>query len=828
MPQTHGARTGFLSPYRVLDLTDHRGALAGRIFAQLGADVVQVEGPDGVDARRIGPFGPDGASMTWAAHGAGKRSLMLDPGRSAHRELLRDLVARADFVLESRAPGEPAWLGAEVIEAANPAAIHVRLTPFGLTGPKAAQPATDLTLWAAGGPLAPTAVDGHPPVRMSVPQAWAHAAADAVGGALVAHFARLASGRGQGVEVSALRSATQCTLSASLAPAIGHKGFALRPSFAAPGSARRGPLKSKWRGRDGLLEMPFAMGPATGGFTNAFFAWMRERGALSERFFDWDFRVLHIRLMAGEIPDEAIEALQAETAAFLAHVGRDEAVETAIARKLLLAPIATIRDLAESPHLSARGFWEEVPDGRGGALRLPGPLAATEAPAFALPRPAPGLGEHSEEVLNDWLGGPDPERPSALPAPAAGEAPGALAGIRVLDLAWVVAGPMIGRNLADHGATVLRVESSRRIEAGRNTGPYKDGVYDPALSALFQNCNAGKAGLCLDLSREEGREVVRDLVAWADLVVESFAPGRMDAWGLGYEALREINPRIILLSSSLMGQTGPWAKLAGFGNVGAAMSGAQALAGVRGEMPVGPSGPYTDFVGPRYGVPLALAALDWRRRTGRGCRLDLSQGEAGIQFLAPAIADHSASGRVAEADGCRDPGMAPHGVFPCAPGPDGAPRWLALAVRDDADWRALAGAMGRPDWSLDPGLAGLAGRKARETALEAGVADWTSARTVEEAEAALIAAGLPAHRAASYDDLWADPQLAHDGHWIALPHPIAGETWVEACRYRLSATPGAPARCAPTFGRDRDWALGEALGYAPDRIAALEAAGVLE
>ena len=823
MSHTHGARTGFLSPYRVLDLTDHRGALAGRIFAQLGADVVQVEPPEGVDARRIGPFAPDGRSMTWAAHGAGKRSLVLDPERSAHRELLRDLVARADFVLESRAPGEPAWLGPEVIEAANPAAIHVRIPPFGLTGPRAADPATDLTLWAAGGPLLPTAVDGDPPVRMSVPQAWAHAAADAVGGALVAHFARLETGRGQGVEVSALRSATQCTLSASLAPAIGHAGFALRPSFAAPGSSRRGPMKSKWRGRDGLLEMPFAMGPATGAFTNAFFAWMHERGALSERFAAWDFRTLPARLLAGEIPDEAIETLQAETAAFLAGIGAVEAVETAIARRLLLAPIATIRDLVESPHLAARDFWETSADADGREITLPGPLARTEVPAFAGPRPAPAKGEHSDEVLNDWLGGPDAERAPVRPAKAGG----ALAGLKVLDLAWVVAGPMVGRNLADHGATVLRVESSRRIEAGRNSGPYKDGVYDPALSALFQNCNAGKRGLCLDLTQEAGRAVVRDLVKWADLVVESFAPGRMDAWGLGYDVLRGINPEIILLSSSLMGQTGPWAKLAGFGNVGAAMSGAQALAGVPGRMPVGPSGPYTDFVGPRYGLALVLSALDWRRRTGRGCWLDLSQGEAGIQFLAPAAADYAATGRVAEADGCRDPGMAPHGVFPCAPGADGAPRWLALAVRDDADWRALAAAIGREDWAADPALADLAGRKAAEVALEAGLADWTAARGAEAAEAALLAAGVPAHRVADYPDLWADPQLSHDGHWISLPHPLAGETWVEACRFRLSATPGAPARCAPTFGRDRDWALAETLGYDPERIAALEAAGAL-
>jgi crotonobetainyl-CoA:carnitine CoA-transferase CaiB-like acyl-CoA transferase len=251
---------------------------------------------------------------------------------------------------------------------------------------------------------------GGVPTRVSVPQAWAHAAADAVSGALVAHFARLASGRGQRVAISAQRSATQATLSLTLADVVGHPDFSLRPRYSGSkkpldlsGSGAR-TQRSKWRAKEGLMEIHLAIGPATGRFTNAFMQLMKERGALSPEYHDWDWSTLHHRIMSDEVTEEQLEALREEVAAFLENMGPQEAVELAIERKLLLAPVATVKDLLDSPHEAARGFFRTVTDASGRKTVLPGPFALTDAPGFAQPTPAPEIGEHTEAVMLDWLG----------------------------------------------------------------------------------------------------------------------------------------------------------------------------------------------------------------------------------------------------------------------------------------------------------------------------------------------------------------------------------------------------------------------------------------
>ncbi|MAS41869.1 MAG: CoA transferase [Rhodobacteraceae bacterium] len=416
------ARTGFLSPYRVLDLSDHRGLIAGRMFAQLGADVVQIEPPQGSNGRKVGPFDDRGRSMHWESYAAGKRSLVLDPDAPGDRETLLALVAKADFVFESRGPNEPSRLTPDEIAAANPAIIHMIATPYGMTGPKADYAESDLVLWASGGPLAPTAMMGGTPTRISVPQAWTHASADAVGGGLIAHFARLRSGKGQLVSTSAQRSATQSTLSGSLADVVGQPDFSLRPRYTGSkkpldlsGSGAR-TQRSKWPSKDGLLEIHLAIGPATGRFTNNFMKLLIDRGALSPEFHDWDWGTIHHRIMADEIDDDDLERVREEVGRFLLELGHEEAVQLAIERKLLLAPVSTVKDLVESPHEAARDFFDVAKGSDGAPVTLPGPFAMTEAPGFMRGVGAPALGAHSEAVLTEWLG--SAARASAAPATA--------------------------------------------------------------------------------------------------------------------------------------------------------------------------------------------------------------------------------------------------------------------------------------------------------------------------------------------------------------------------------------------------------------------------
>jgi len=401
------------------------------------------------------------------------------------------------------------------------------------------------------------------------------------------------------------------------------------------------------------------------------------------------------------------------------------------------------------------------------------------------------------------------------------EAP--LAGIKVMDLAWVVAGPLIGRTLADFGATVVRVESSKRIETARLMGPFPGGKPDPQRSVLYDNCNANKYGLSLNLAKPEARAVALDLADWADVVVESFMPGQMAKFGLDYATLKARNPGLVMLSTSLMGQTGPYAQFSGYGNIGAALAGYQMIVGMPGQDPVGPFGPYTDYVGPRFSIVTLLAALDQRRRTGEGCYIDLSQAEAGIAFLAPQIAEYGATGRVACANGNRDAAFAPHGVFRAA----GEDRWVAIVARDDAEWRRLAVILGGDGLAAEERFATLAARKTNEDALEALVAEWTQGRDALEIQRALQGAGVPAHVVAASEDFIADEQLLARGHFVRLPHPL-GESLFEASGARFSETPPRYERSAPTFGRDNALVLENFLGYDAERIAALNGAGALE
>jgi crotonobetainyl-CoA:carnitine CoA-transferase CaiB-like acyl-CoA transferase len=399
-----------------------------------------------------------------------------------------------------------------------------------------------------------------------------------------------------------------------------------------------------------------------------------------------------------------------------------------------------------------------------------------------------------------------------------------LAGVKVVDLMWAIAGPGSTRMLADYGATVVRVESAHRFDATRTVGPFHNGQPGAECSGLFYNMNVGKRMLTLDLSKAEGRAVFFDLVRWADVVTESFSPKAMRTWGLDYEALRRAKPDIIMLSSCLMGQTGPMAKFAGFGNLAAAIVGFTNLAGWPDRLPAGPFGAYTDYIAPWFNAAAILAALEYRGRTGQGQYIDMSQAEAALQFLSPALLDESVNGREQNRQGNRDLNYAPHGVYPAA----GTDRWVAVAVTNDEQWQALCEVMQRPDSRHDGRFATAPARLAHQDELDADLASWTKDKDLFEIETMLQARGVPAYAVRTMHEITADPQLVHRGHFVQLDHPTHGKTTVEGTRFRLSRTPARIAGSAATMGRDNQYVLETILGYSEERITELVAAGVVE
>jgi crotonobetainyl-CoA:carnitine CoA-transferase CaiB-like acyl-CoA transferase len=809
---------GALAGLRVLDLTDARGLIAGRMLALMGAEVLAIEPPKGNSARVQPPFDQRGRSLYWQTYGSGRRSLVVD--RTAEPERLMALAEAADVVLECGTPGRDPFLNSAALLARNPALIHALITPFGLSGPKAGNASSDLTLWAAGGPLAPTESLAGIPTRLSLPQAWHHAAADALGGIMVALEARRRGGKGQQVVTSAQASATQCTLSLSMAEVIGHPNYTFRAEVKSKkkqldlsGSGSR-TQRSKWPVKDGLVEMHLALGPAAGRFTNNLFRYLGSVGAVSQKFLEWDWITLPPRIENDEISDDEMEQARTEVAAHFATLTKRQAVDLALKHRLMLAPIMDASDLLDSPHAAARGFFDQVGD-----LQLPGKLALGFDEGFVVPGPAPELGQGGAEAEARWLAGRSAGPFAAAKVPA--QVPRPLDQIKVLDLSWVVAGPMIGRNLADFGAQVIRIESAKKPEVARLTGPFPKGARDLNKSGLYENCNAGKLGVSLDMSTDEARQILRDLAAQVDVVVESFAPGQMDKWGLGYQALSAQNPGLIMVSTSLMGQSGPWSALAGFGNIGAAMSGLQILAGRPGADPIGPYGPYTDFVAPRLALPVLLAALEDRRKTGQGRCLDISQAEAGMQFIAEAFAQARATGEAPQAQGNRDPLIVPNECYRCAGG-----AWIAISAPSDAAWQGVVQATGLAALA-DPALGDFQGRRTAEPAIDAALAGWCADKSAAAIEQSLQQAGVAAAIVASPADLAQDAQLAHWGHFQTCPRTDGTPAHHEACRFQLSETPAQVHFSAPEYGRDTDQVLRDWLQLDSDEIAQLRKSGVL-
>ncbi len=810
-----------LSPYRVLDLTTNTSAICGAIFADLGADVIAIEPPDGSPLRQLGPFRHDEPdlehSLTWWAYSRNKRSLAVDITTQEGRAALLELVATADFLIESFKPGylEGLGIGPEVLKARNPALILVSITPYGQVGPRADWAASDLTVWASSGAQNLAGDDDRAPVAVSVPQANLHAGAEAAVAALIALAARQRDGLGQHVDVSAQTASMMATQSVILAPAWNDA-----PITRAAGGLKFGPLfiRFVYPCKDGYVNITLLFGNAIGPFTRRLFEWMCEEGFVDEATRDKDW-VGYVQLLtSGQEPvSEFIRCVDAIEQFTRSHT-KAELYQGTFDRHVLIVPVSTTADVVRSPQLEAREYWQRLAHPVANELAaFPGPFARFSRWPLTYGRRPPRLNEHRDEIANEAV------RPLQSPKGQPVHRP-PLEGLKVCDFSWVYAGPAATRVLSDWGATVVKIESTKFLDALRTGQPYKDGIVGPERSANFCNVNIGKLGLTLDLSKPEGREVALRLCDWADVVVENFSASAMQSWGLDFDSLAKRNPGLIMLSTCLSGATGPESELAGYGTMGAALSGFHEITGWPDRPPSGPFLAYTDYVSPKFIAVSILAALDHRGRTGQGQHIDLSQAEASLHFMAPALIDYTVNQRIRTRNGNSSEDFAPHGVFRCA----GEDRWVAIAVTNEPEWQALCTATEHEEWLSDSRFAGLLRRYANRRTLEALIEGWTSTKHVDEVEERLQAVGIPCHRVSTAEDLLADPQLKARGHFVSVTQPEIGGVTVEAPRFQLSQSSPVAPRPAPTLGQDNQFVLERILGMTDDEIADLVVAGVLE
>ncbi len=817
-----------LGVYTVVDLTVERGWMCGRLLADLGADVIKIEPPGGDPGRCKGLFA-DAArptpeeNLSWWFENRGKTSAVLDLDDAPDRERLLTLIENADAVIESYDTGwlDARGIGVDALLARNPRLVVTSISPFGRTGPYAHWSATDLTVAAATGEMWLTGDADRPPVRLSVPQLFQHAGVEAAVHTLVALWHAQSTGVGQHVDVSAQLCGVRCLMNAQAYHILeGRELFRLGPYTAAGPSFFRtiNPCL------DGYAAVLGAAGPIGGPMMRYLMDWADREGVADPLVKDRDFSLVNF----AQEPEEFFAAVRDTIAALFARHTKAELYQAALDHLLLLAPVNTVADIRADEQLAAREYFVPTEQGERGPVAWAGPWARLSATPLVTSRRAPHVGEHTTAVLARRC-----EPVTAEPRPAAdGVLP--FEGLHVLDLSWVGVGPMTAGYLTSYGATVVKIECSKRPDVLRLNPPFRDGQPGLNNSHFYGDFNAGKLGVGVDLTDARGREIAWRAIEWADVVLESFTPKALAGWEMDYDHIRARNPSVVMLSTCMQGQTGPRRLYRGFGNLMAGLAGFYELTGWPDRGPAMIYGAYTDFVSQRFAATALLGALDHRRRTGEGQHIDLSQLEASLQLLGPELLAYELDGRVATRAGNRDRDLVPNGVFPCVAGSErasrypaggsGAEGWVAISCADDAQWAALAELAGLPDeqrWRT------AAGRRPDDDRIEALVASWTATRDAGEI-VALLQPRVACAPVLGIPELHADPQMAHRGYWVPIEHPVYGPVPYSGMQATMSRTQGVVRGPAPCLGQDTWYVLETMLGVDGDTIAALLADNVLE
>jgi crotonobetainyl-CoA:carnitine CoA-transferase CaiB-like acyl-CoA transferase len=403
----------------------------------------------------------------------------------------------------------------------------------------------------------------------------------------------------------------------------------------------------------------------------------------------------------------------------------------------------------------------------------------------------------------------------------------ALADLRVIEFTAGMAGPWIGRFMAFCGADVIKVESRARPDVTRQYVPpwAPERGIEPQLSPWLTDWNAGKRCVALDLTNPAAVELAHRLVATADVVVENFTPGVLAKLGLGWDALARVKPDLVMISTSGFGDSGPHRGWVSWGPNVEAAAGLTKLSGFPERECTMTHYAYPDSLSGLHGLFAVMCALDHRRRTGEGQYVNLSQLEATISVIGEVMMEGLVSGQDPPRRGNRTDEAAPHGCYRCR----GEDRWCAIAVFTDAEWRALCGAAGHPEWAADPRFATLERRRTNEDELDRCIETWTAERDPYEVMAALQAAGVAAGVVQTTEDRFrSDPQLAARGFFERIAHVAKGEVVADGIPLGLTATPGRTSRAGAPVGHDNDAVFRDLLGLAPEEIERLIAAGAIE
>jgi benzylsuccinate CoA-transferase BbsF subunit len=397
-------------------------------------------------------------------------------------------------------------------------------------------------------------------------------------------------------------------------------------------------------------------------------------------------------------------------------------------------------------------------------------------------------------------------------------------GIKIVDFGWAIAGPLTLKYLADYGATVICIESIQRPDLLRTATPYKDEIPGVDNAGYFAYFAANKYSISLNLNKRHGLEIAKKLITWADVIADSHRPGVMERWKLGYDDVVKIKPDIIMIRNSNQGLTGPAATHPGLGNHTNGLTGIVNFVGWPEQEPISLMVAYSDYLVPHFAAAALIGALDYRRKTGKGQLIDISQFEVGLQLLTPTLLNYTVNGLEEKRKGNSYDYAAPHGVFRCK----GDDRWCTISVFNDLEWQAFCYAIDKPDWLKETHFSDFRSRKQNEDKLNNMIGQWTIQHEAEEVLQLLQSAGVGAGIVQNAKDLYDDIQLRErECFWVA-DHKELGKFTHLGQPSRLSKTPASFFHAAPCLGEHTEYIFREVLGMSQEEYDQYLVEGVFE
>ena len=824
-----------LDGLRIIEVGDGKAVgYTGKLLRDLGAEVIKVEPPQGDTLRQYGPFpddehpdrehpdsehtgpehtdpehsGPDHtdpehSGMFIYVHG-GKRGARLDLLSEAGRTALHRLIDGADVVLHSLRPSEARerGLGAAKLLERWPALVVGALSTFGSAGPYAEWKGHGIQAYAGAGVGYRVGDPEREPLTAPLDGAELHHGAVQLAAAvMVALRYRGRSGRGQFVDIGTLEAVNVAVWGHGIAQIV----YLGRESPQRHGQYLSGGGWGVFATKDGHFAIMTQVDRQWHAFLAALGDPEWSRSDLIRNMATPGFRA-SLSIEDGELLNKI---LHVDMGAELRKHTNEELWEITRRDRIAFQPVLTIPQVCESEQARVRGMLIEAP-GPHPPLRVPGPpYQFAETPCRA-PGPPPRLDEPSAE---SWADAPhewsEPtDEPDVQP----------LAGLRVLDLGQVWAGPLACRYLADFGADVIKVQTT--------TVPWSSGVpgsTDPSDPMAWEWILRNRRSVTIDLRRPEGREIFTRLAAASDVVLENYGPRTMQRMGLTYEVLAEHNPKLVMISMPAAGSSGPWADLLSYGPTLTGLNGMKSLNGYPEDGAVLEEAAELDPTASAYGTLAILAGLAHRDRTGRGQHIELAQGEAGFAGLAEGVIEYTWNGRTVSTVGNTHRALAPHGMYPTR----GDDQWIAIACETAEEWEALARTAGHEEWLSRSEFRSAADRREARHALDREIGAWSRDHDKRELTERLQEAGVAAFPVLDAMEAIADPMLRERRQDFVLHERFPGSELLNGNAWHLSASPPRLRRPAPAFGAHNVEVFGEYLGLPEDEVRRLEQDGVL-